>query len=308
MPASAARPKSCKAPRSIYSSWYARCVAQAGMPASDLPLALSGGLVRANSMLTYLLETRIANELPHVRIVKKAARTARGRAGSGMAAARVSEELARRSGSIRRRPIWICAARPNSCRTGRRTASPVDAVRARSSVLAEVVDAIVERLRQGGRLHYVGAGTSGRIAALDAAEMPPTFGTSAIAGARARRGRPRCAAARRRRRGRRSRSGRGRDGRASVRTMRSSGYRPAAARRSWSRRSNARASSARTRSPWLPLKIRRWRLPRTAIVLATGAGAADRIDPAQSRNRAEDRAERDSRPPSMVRLGKSTAT
>ncbi len=43
---------------------------QAGMPASDLPIALSGGLVRSNSLLTYLIETRIANELPHLRIVK----------------------------------------------------------------------------------------------------------------------------------------------------------------------------------------------------------------------------------------------
>lgn len=53
----------------------------------------------------------------------------------------------------------------------------VDAVRARAHELAAVVDAIVARLRAGGRLHYVGAGTSGRLATLDAAEMPPTFGT-----------------------------------------------------------------------------------------------------------------------------------
>ena len=43
--------------------------------------------------------------------------------------------------------------------------------------LAEAVDAVVERLRGGGRLFYVGAGTSARIAALDAAELPPTYGT-----------------------------------------------------------------------------------------------------------------------------------
>ena len=35
-----------------------------------------------------------------------------------------------------------------------------------------------ERLRKGGRLHYAGAGTSGRLAFLDASEAPPTFGTS----------------------------------------------------------------------------------------------------------------------------------
>ncbi len=53
----------------------------------------------------------------------------------------------------------------------------VDAVLARCDAIAGVVDAVAERLARGGRLHYVGAGTSGRLAALDAAEMPPTFGT-----------------------------------------------------------------------------------------------------------------------------------
>ncbi|MGH3097641.1 MAG: N-acetylmuramic acid 6-phosphate etherase [Streptosporangiales bacterium] len=41
--------------------------------------------------------------------------------------------------------------------------------------LAVAVDTAVERLRSGGRMHYFGAGTSGRLAALDAAELPPTF-------------------------------------------------------------------------------------------------------------------------------------
>jgi N-acetylmuramic acid 6-phosphate etherase len=45
--------------------------------------------------------------------------------------------------------------------------------------IARAVDAIVEALQHGGRLFYVGAGTSGRLAALDAAEIPPTFGTPA---------------------------------------------------------------------------------------------------------------------------------
>ncbi len=41
--------------------------------------------------------------------------------------------------------------------------------------IADAIEAIAESLRRGGRLFYVGAGTSGRIAALDAAECPPTF-------------------------------------------------------------------------------------------------------------------------------------
>jgi N-acetylmuramic acid 6-phosphate etherase len=43
--------------------------------------------------------------------------------------------------------------------------------------IARAVDAIVEALSHGGRLLYVGAGTSGRLAVLDASEIPPTFGT-----------------------------------------------------------------------------------------------------------------------------------
>jgi N-acetylmuramic acid 6-phosphate etherase len=44
--------------------------------------------------------------------------------------------------------------------------------------IARAVDAIAKAIRGGGRLIYVGAGSSGRIAVLDAAECPPTFGTS----------------------------------------------------------------------------------------------------------------------------------
>jgi N-acetylmuramic acid 6-phosphate etherase len=43
--------------------------------------------------------------------------------------------------------------------------------------IAEAIDAIAQAITTGGRLIYVGAGTSGRIAALDAAECPPTFNT-----------------------------------------------------------------------------------------------------------------------------------
>lgn len=53
----------------------------------------------------------------------------------------------------------------------------VDAVLAVAPAIASVVDAIVARLRAGGTLHYIGAGTSGRLGFLDASEMPPTFGT-----------------------------------------------------------------------------------------------------------------------------------
>ncbi len=59
----------------------------------------------------------------------------------------------------------------------REDAKVAGAVRKALPQIAKAVDVIAERLRRGGRLIYVGAGTSGRIAALDASECPPTFGT-----------------------------------------------------------------------------------------------------------------------------------
>ena len=50
-----------------------------------------------------------------------------------------------------------------------------DAVAAALPQIARAVDGIVERLRAGGRLFYIGAGTSGRLGVLDASECPPTF-------------------------------------------------------------------------------------------------------------------------------------
>ena len=60
----------------------------------------------------------------------------------------------------------------------RQDAKVAAAVRLALPKIADAVDIIAERLRRGGRLIYVGAGTSGRIAALDASECPPTFGTN----------------------------------------------------------------------------------------------------------------------------------
>lgn len=51
----------------------------------------------------------------------------------------------------------------------------VNAVAAELPLIAEGIDRIAERLRTGGRLFYLGAGTSGRLGVLDAAECPPTF-------------------------------------------------------------------------------------------------------------------------------------
>src|SRR5688500_1721232 len=44
--------------------------------------------------------------------------------------------------------------------------------------IAASIDKIVERLENGGRLFYIGTGTSGRLGVLDASEIPPTYGVS----------------------------------------------------------------------------------------------------------------------------------
>src|SRR6187402_1883349 len=54
----------------------------------------------------------------------------------------------------------------------------VSAVHKERERIAHGVDIIVSALRKGGRVFLVGAGTSGRLGVLEAAEMPPTFGTS----------------------------------------------------------------------------------------------------------------------------------
>ena len=52
------------------------------------------------------------------------------------------------------------------------------ALRACADILADGIERIAAALRNGGRLFYVGAGTSGRLGVLDASEIPPTFGAS----------------------------------------------------------------------------------------------------------------------------------
>ncbi|MBI2223105.1 MAG: N-acetylmuramic acid 6-phosphate etherase [Acidobacteria bacterium] len=55
----------------------------------------------------------------------------------------------------------------------------VAAVQKEKEAIAHGIEIITKALRKGGRLVFVGAGTSGRLGVVEAAEMPPTFGTSA---------------------------------------------------------------------------------------------------------------------------------
>ena len=57
-------------------------------------------------------------------------------------------------------------------------ATITDAVSKVASEIAQSIDLIVRQLQAGGRLIYMGAGTSGRLGVLDASECPPTFSTN----------------------------------------------------------------------------------------------------------------------------------
>lgn len=51
-----------------------------------------------------------------------------------------------------------------------------DAVKLAIPQIEKLVTGIVKRMKKGGRIFYIGAGTSGRLGVLDASEIPPTFG------------------------------------------------------------------------------------------------------------------------------------
>ncbi|GCE24877.1 N-acetylmuramic acid 6-phosphate etherase 2 [Dictyobacter alpinus] len=53
-----------------------------------------------------------------------------------------------------------------------------EAIQTELPCIGHAIEAIAKRMRQGGRLIYIGAGTSGRLGVLDASECPPTFNTS----------------------------------------------------------------------------------------------------------------------------------
>ncbi len=87
--------------------------------------------------------------------------------------ARLATERANRSSQAldRMTPFEI------ACLMNREDARTVRAVGRALPAIARAIDAIVAALGAGGRLFFVGAGTSGRLGVLEAAECPPTFGT-----------------------------------------------------------------------------------------------------------------------------------
>jgi N-acetylmuramic acid 6-phosphate etherase len=78
----------------------------------------------------------------------------------------------------RTRGIDLLSTRDILKKLNREDATVAAVVAREIPAIARAVEAMVRAIRLGGRVIYIGAGTSGRLAALDAAEVPPTFGVS----------------------------------------------------------------------------------------------------------------------------------
>ena len=200
----------------------------------------------------------------------------------------MAAERAHRAARGRGTRTSICARRSTSSQLiNDEDARVAPAVRAAAPELAAAIDAIAARMELGGRLVYVGAGTSGRLAAADAAECCPTFGLRRRSRRRAHRSPTRqtrtttsagaAAVAARRHRRRRCRRGALRERRDAVRPRRS--------RRPRSRRAD-RGRGVHAKAPSLAGS------PTTRSSRSPGRGAGG-LDADEGRHRAEARAEHD---------------
>ena len=85
--------------------------------------------------------------------------------------------LATESVNLKTAQIDVASTREIVGLLNEQDATVASAVAAELDYIAQAVDMIADRLASGGRLIYVGAGTSGRLGVVDASEMPPTYGT-----------------------------------------------------------------------------------------------------------------------------------
>jgi N-acetylmuramic acid 6-phosphate etherase len=85
--------------------------------------------------------------------------------------------LATESVNLKTAQIDVASTREIVGLLNEQDAKVASAVMAELDYIAQAVDMIADRLALGGRLIYVGAGTSGRLGVVDASEMPPTYGT-----------------------------------------------------------------------------------------------------------------------------------
>ena len=151
---------------------------------------LIGGLFQRDSIYAHTFRRRLKKNLPDARV---AASERAPELGAAWLAAEMSEPATVRSAPAREKIDNLAAAlteqrNPRSENLEKMSVrelvelfveeekSVQDALRQAIVDLTRAVELVAQSLRKGGRLFYVGAGSSGRIGVLDASEIPPTFG------------------------------------------------------------------------------------------------------------------------------------
>ena len=148
-------------------------------------VALAGGVLRHHRRFSALVSRRIRAMLPGAKVSVLRRDTAEGALRLASKTVILSEAK-----DLATAPLPITESRnPRTLDLDRRTVSQlidtmlgeeshvIPALRANKRAIARAIDAVVAAFRRGGRLFYLGAGTSGRLGVLDASECPPTFST-----------------------------------------------------------------------------------------------------------------------------------
>ena len=150
-------------------------------------VALTGGVLQHNRKLAILVGNRVRTMLPGAKIVRAPSESAIGALKlAGLATPRLVSTPHRGSSLV---PVTE-TRNPRTMDLDKRSVSQlidtmldeearvIPALRKNKSAIKRAVTSIVRAFQRGGRLFYVGAGTSGRLGVLDASECPPTFSTN----------------------------------------------------------------------------------------------------------------------------------
>src|SRR5437773_1462704 len=153
-------------------------------------VALIGGLVYRDSIYTHAFRRRLKKNLPDARV---AVAERAPELGAAWLASELCDHTAVHPKLSETEIDGLAAAlteqrNPRSENLGKMSGQELvqvfveeekfvqEALRAAAAELTRAIEIVAESLRNGGRLFYVGAGSSGRIGVLDASEIPPTFG------------------------------------------------------------------------------------------------------------------------------------
>jgi N-acetylmuramic acid 6-phosphate etherase len=147
---------------------------------------LSGGMLQHHRKLAILVGNRVRTMLPGAKVTRASTESAVGALRLAGLASAVSASA----------PIWEASSLPLTEKRNPRTmdlhrrsvaqlvdtmlaeeARVIPALRKSKVAIERAVHSIVRAVKRGGRLFYIGAGTSGRLGVLDASECPPTFST-----------------------------------------------------------------------------------------------------------------------------------